>query len=301
VLDSGTDALTQEPGKTVSAKQKYKVRSLLPSISVTPSGNGSAIPGSTSPTTTRKTGVHPCTNFDVHSTASTPLSSDQEADDIDIRRAQHMETSISPIISNPESQRVLRTILRGDYASFSRDVSEGKRRARKYLVATDLSSEAQYAMEWTIGTVLRDGDTLMAIYAADQDTVEDGSKPVSESSIGDALMEINSQAHAAAMGTLTPASHVPGTSSPLAYKDSVVESSRERTKAERERYVAAEAITGIITKLLKKTKLQIKVVLEVIHCKSPKHLLIEIVPHPFPHSLCHVLMKDRLTSANQPW
>jgi restriction endonuclease len=56
-----------------------------------------------------------------------------------------------------------------------------------------------------------------------------------------------------------------------------VERSRERTKAERERYVAAEAITGLITKLLKKTRLQVKVVVEVIHCKSPKHLLTEIV------------------------
>lgn len=222
----------------------------------------------------RKPGVHPSTNFDVHSAVSTPYSSDQEADDIDIRRAQRMEMSISPIISNPESQRVLRTIVRGDYTSFQKEAANGKRRARRYLVATDLSSEAQYAMEWTIGTVLRDGDTLMAIYAADQDTVEDGGKSIAEATAGEIMTEINNQAYAAATGTLT--AHAPNTSSPLAQKESA-EGSRERTKAERERFTAVEAITNIITKLLKKTKLQIKCVVEVIHCKSPKHLLVEIV------------------------
>lgn len=187
-----------------------------------------------------------------------------------------METSISPILSSPESHRVVRTILRGDYET----VFKQSRRTRKYLVATDLSSEAQYAMEWTIGTVLRDGDTLLAISAVDHDNIEDGSKPVSESSIGEALLEVTDQSQAAAVGILGATgipSHVnaPGTSSPL--KEALPERSRERTKAERERYVAAEAITALITKLLKKTRLQVKVVVEVIHCKSPKHLLTEIV------------------------
>ncbi|KAI5789031.1 hypothetical protein EDC01DRAFT_123843 [Geopyxis carbonaria] len=284
-------AAAEEERKTVSSK--YKVRSLLPSISVTPSGNG--IPGATSPTTARRSGVHPSTNFDIHSATSTPMSSDQEADDLDIRRAQRMETSISPIVSTPESQRVVRTILRGDYEEIQKEAEDGNRRTRKYLVATDLSSEAQYAMEWTIGTVLRDGDTLMAIYAVDQDTVEDGSKPVSESSIGDALLEVGGQSPS---GTLTPSQgHTPGASSPLA-KEGVIEQSRERTKAERERYVAAEAITGVITKLLKKTRLQVKVVLEVIHCKSPKHLLTEIIDYSEPTL---VILGSRGRSALKGW
>lgn len=248
------------------------MRSLLPSISVTPSSQGAS-----SPTIIRRSGVHPSTNFDVPSQTSTPVSSDQEADDLDIRRAQRMETSLSPILSSPETHRVIRTILRGDYET----IQKQSKRTRKYLVATDLSSEAQYAMEWTIGTVLRDGDTLLAICAVDHDTIEDGSKPVSESSIGEALMEVTDQTQAMAVSNLTPPPslplhiHTPGTSSPL--KEGAVERSRERTKAERERYVAAEAITGLITKLLKKTRLQVKVVVEVIHCKSPKHLLTEIV------------------------
>jgi len=238
------------------------------------------LPGASSPTTARRSGVHPSTNFDVPSQTSTPVSSDQEADDIDIRKAQRMETSISPILSSPENHRVFRTVLRGDVEGVWRQIEEKGKRTRKYLVATDLSSEAQHAMEWTIGTVLRDGDTLMAICAVDHDTVEDGSKPVTESSIGDAVADFMNQAQATAgglrpIGNYTTA-HLPGNSSPLALKEGV-EMNRERTKAERERFIGAEAITALVTNLLKKTRLQVKVVVEVIHCKSPKHLLTEII------------------------
>lgn len=217
-----------------------------------------------------------------------------------------MEMAISPIISTPESQRVIRTIFRGDYESIHSAAAgtpepgaRRKRRARKYLVATDLSAEAQYAMEWTIGTVLRDGDTLMALYVADQDTIEDPGKVVSgtsgiESAVNDAL-EMNAQAQAAASGTMTPplgsgtptqqfaqlagGQYLPNASSPLAPpRDFNTErGSRERTKAEVERCNAAEDITKTVTRLLKKTRLQVKVIVEVIHCKSPKHLLTEIV------------------------
>jgi hypothetical protein len=264
-------------GKKVSSSSKYQVRSLLPQIAVTPSN--ATLPGAASPTTARRSGVHPSTNFDLPSQVSTPVSSDQEADDIDIRRAQRMETIISPIYSTAETHRVVRTIIRGDYDDVHKSILDKGKRVRKYLVATDMSSEAQYAMEWTIGTVLRDGDTLIAICAVDQDTVEDGSKPVPDSTISDALVEVSDQARAAAVGSLTPPAvnaHTPGTSSPLR-ETPVVEQSRERTKAERERSLAAEHITALVTKLLKKTRLQVKVVIEVIHCKSPKHLLTEIV------------------------
>lgn len=201
------------------------------------------------------------------------MSSDTEADVRDLRRAQRMDMSISPIVSTPETQRVVRTILRGDYAEIFKEADEGNRRVRKYLVATDLSAEAQHALEWTIGTILRDGDTLMAIYAIDQDTVEDGGRIVFDD------IDMSTQAAAvgsslAPTGTNTPGSVSPGT--PFAARERS-ERSRERTKAERERFVAAEAVTALVSKLLKKTRLQVKCTVEVIHCKSPKHLLTEIV------------------------
>jgi len=231
------------------------------------------------------------------------MSSDQEADDIDIRRAQRMETTLTPLFSSPETHRVVRAVVRGDYEEIRKELAANGKRSRKYLVATDLSSEAQYAMEWTVGTVLRDGDTLLAICAVDHDTIEDGSKTVSESSIGEALLEVSNQAQAAAVGSLTPPIgqiHAPGASSPL--KDP---GGGERTKAERERFVAAEAITTLVTKLLRKTRLQVKVVVEVIHCKSPKHLLTEIVGFLCLVVSCHTLADDctmhRLTLLRQPW
>ena len=182
-----------------------------------------------------------------------------------------------------ETQRVVRTILRGEYEEIVREAEDSNRRTRKYLVATDLSGEAQHALEWTIGTVLRDGDTLMAIYAIDQDTVENGVKIVSDDGIAS---ELTSQA--AAVGTSLAAvnilPHTPGTSSPLSATGAPesVDRSRERSKAERERFEAVETITRLVEKLLKKTRLQVRVTIEVIHCKSPKHLLTEIARSPVP-------------------
>jgi hypothetical protein len=37
------------------------------------------------------------------------------------------------------------------------------RKQRKYVVASDLSDESRYAVEWGIGTVLRDGDEMMIV------------------------------------------------------------------------------------------------------------------------------------------
>jgi len=115
----------------------------------------------------------------------------------------------------------------------------------------------------------------MAIYAIDQDTVEDGGKIVLDDRIAG---ELSSQA--AAVETSLAALNMPqapGTASRLSNIGDVSETSRKRTRAWRERYVAAEAITRPVEKLLKKTRLQVKVTVEVIHCKSLKHLLTEIV------------------------
>jgi len=98
-----------------------------------------------------------------------------------------MEIIFSPIASTPETQRVVRTILRGEYESIVKDAEEGSKSVQKYLVATDLSGEAQHALEWTIGTVLGAGDTPMAIYVIDQDTVEDGGKIVPDDMIAGEL------------------------------------------------------------------------------------------------------------------
>ena len=90
---------------------RYSVRSLLLSISITPSGS---ISGATSTAKNRRSGVHPSINFDLVSHNSTPMPLDTEADARALHRAQPMEMIFSPITSTPETQRAVRTILRGE-------------------------------------------------------------------------------------------------------------------------------------------------------------------------------------------
>lgn len=128
---------------------------------------------SVSQASARANHIHPNTNFDVTSRASTPISSDTEENAIDLKRALRMSLNVSPIISTPETHRLVRTVTRGDFASIREEFDVTNKKERTYLVATDLSAEATHALEWTIGTVLRDGDTLLAIYAIDDESMSD--------------------------------------------------------------------------------------------------------------------------------
>jgi nucleotide-binding universal stress UspA family protein len=168
-----------------------------------------------------------------------------------------------------------------------REAQDNQRRIRKYLVATDLSDEAAHALEWTIGTVLRDGDTLLAIYCVDE-----GLGIIPNEASGDE--QIKEQAVAIAASTKPSAStpvlgpvHSPSPLGPGARFGSTSSATsspmgRERSKAEQERYRAVQDITDRVSKLLRKTKLQVKVVIEVIHCKSPKHLITEVIDYISP-------------------
>ncbi|KAH0558943.1 hypothetical protein GP486_004434 [Trichoglossum hirsutum] len=275
-------AAAEEERKMVSSR--YKVKSLLSPVSVSPPGER---------LTSKRPGVHPSTSFDHAGIgASTPLTSDTEADLTDIKRAQRMNIAISPITSTPESHRAVRTIIRGEFAKMQHEAEEGLRRQRTYLVATDLSDEAAHALEWTIGTVLRDGDTLLAVYAVDEDTGTgkggDGERSGGVA-IGEGAAAVRDQAEV--VGSFTAKSHIADISSaylPLASgsatglaqntdSNPTSPEGRTKTKAEQERFRAAEDITQRCVKLLRKTRLQVRVVVEVIHCKSPKHLITEVV------------------------
>ncbi|KAI9783218.1 MAG: hypothetical protein M1839_004058 [Geoglossum umbratile] len=276
-------AAAEEERKLVSSR--YKVRSLL--------GPAATIASPTDRLTPRRPGVHPSTSFD-HAAAgiSTPLTSDTEADLTDIKRAQRMNIAISPITSTPESHRVIRTIIRGEFAHMQKEAEEGLRRQRTYLVATDLSDEAAHALEWTIGTVLRDGDTLLAVYAVDEDTgtgrSADGERGGGVA-IGEGALAVKD--HAEVVGSFTAKSHIAdisGAHSPLASGATTGQApstsstrtspeGRTKSKSEQERFHAAEDITQRCVKLLRKTRLQVRVVIEVIHCKSPKHLITEVI------------------------
>ncbi|TVY19902.1 Uncharacterized protein LARI1_G001572 [Lachnellula arida] len=274
-------AAAEEERQQIAAQEKYKVRSLLePEITVT-GPSGTKLKSS-------KSGVHPNTSFDEPSGLNTPVDSDVEADLTDIKRAQKLTINMTPVVSTPVTSRCVRTIYRGDFGKMQREAHDNQRRIRKYLCATDLSDEAAHAMEWTIGTVLRDGDTLLAVYCVDEEV------GIGEGTIGDDA-HMKEQAAAVAASTKpsgsTPVMPAVSHPSPLGSNFRLDSTSahtsaspmgRERSKAEAERYRAVQDITDRVSKLLRKTQLQVKVVIEVIHCKSPGHLITEIIDYITP-------------------
>ena len=264
---------------------KYKVKSLLePTVTITGPGGERLL--------YRKSGVHPNTNYDQSASRNaSPTTSDSDEMN-DIRRAQKMQINSSPVDSSIP-HRVIRTIIRGDFAKMQEEAEEGSRRLRTYLVATDLSGEAAYALEWTIGTVLRDGDTLLAVYAVDEEigtgktgdtdgiVIGEGAKAMQDTTalvdkMTTAALNIlpSSNASPSSNPTLTPGS---GKGSGAGSTDS-----RHMSKAEQERLHAIEGISQTCIKFLRKTKLQVRIAVEVIHCKSPKYMITEAVSALFP-------------------
>lgn len=270
--------------QVASQQPAYQYRSLLddPEITVT-NPSGERVKQS-------KTGVHPATSFDLppRSGIHTPMDSDTEAELTDIKRAQKLLFSMTPIMGTPESHRAIRIISRGEYGKIVQEAEEEHRLLRKYLVATDLSDESTHALEWAIGTVLRDGDTLIALYCVDEETGIVASDNVL---VPDEPMAMKEQAAAINVVTSSKAPVSPGGSvMPLHRPPPLVQSTeassispspapsmRERNKAEEERHRAVQDITDRVTKLLRKTQLQVRVVVEVLHCKNPKHLITEVI------------------------
>jgi hypothetical protein len=227
----------------------------------------------------KKSGVHPHTNFDNGGSAlSTPFSSDTEADLSEIKSAQQLAMHISPIHSNPEAHRCVRQIVRGNYSQFQEDAENGLRRQRVYLVATDLSEEAAYALEWTIGTVLRDGDTLLAVYAVDEETGVGGVDGAGVAIGGGATAQEETNSLMKTLSNTKGLSNDGLARSPLQNSVSASEVDvNTMAKTEKERYQAAVEVSDRCVKLLRRTRLQARVVVEVFHCKSPKHMLTEVV------------------------
>ncbi|KAK3651785.1 hypothetical protein LTR22_011954 [Elasticomyces elasticus] len=261
-----------------------------PKITVTPPG-------------TAKKRVHPSTAFDLPSASgtSTPLAgSDDEESHNEMLAAQRLALTTSPIHSTPSAHRVIRQIVRGDYSHFQRLAEEGRGRQRVYLVATDMSPESQYALEWTIGTVLRDGDTLLALYAMDEDKdgAEGGGSAGGSGGAGGGV-EIGKGAESirdtAQVVRGLPSVNVTPGPSPLA-KGSLaggastdsINDKRSQSRgvshgpADAIRRTAAEDITSRTIHLLRKTRLQVRIVVEVFHCKSPRHMITEVIDYLQP-------------------
>ncbi|KAJ4397912.1 hypothetical protein N0V91_010604 [Didymella pomorum] len=222
----------------------------------------------------KSTDVHPHTSFDQdNSRMPSPMSSDAEDHLAELRSAQQLALQITPIQSSPEAHRCVRQIVRGDYSQFAQEADNGLRRQRVYLVSTDLSEEAAYALEWTIGTVLRDGDTLLAVYAVDEEvgvTTDALGAPIAQGTTG-----LQEGTHL--KRTLSGHDGIPQTP-PLSSTIAAAEADVSKMgKAEKDRYQACVEVSDRCVKLLRKTRLQARVVVEVFHCKSPKHMITEVI------------------------
>ncbi|KAI0030423.1 hypothetical protein K488DRAFT_54240 [Vararia minispora EC-137] len=66
------------------------------------------------------------------------------------------------------------TITQGDPITA---LKEKGRKSRSYIVASDISDESRYAVEWAIGTVLRDGDELLIVTIIENDSKIDPPVP----------------------------------------------------------------------------------------------------------------------------
>ncbi|KAI0050385.1 adenine nucleotide alpha hydrolases-like protein [Auriscalpium vulgare] len=56
-------------------------------------------------------------------------------------------------------------------------LKESGRKPRCYVVASDMSDESRYAVEWGIGTVLKDGDTMLIVNVVEDEKKTDPSVP----------------------------------------------------------------------------------------------------------------------------
>jgi nucleotide-binding universal stress UspA family protein len=277
-----------ETGKQIASQHKYK--SLLddPEITVT-NPNGERKKSS-------KRTVQPATSFDQappsRSQTPDPNADQDNLDNSAITRAQNLQLSSTAIISTPEVHRSIRIIYRGEFGRIQRSAEEEHRRLRKYLVATDLSDESTHALEWAIGTVLRDGDTLIAIYCMDEEA--SGSSIEAANLVPDDPKSMREQAaaiNAMAKSTKQPFASNPShfhltrpSPSPLVRTSdsgsntpSPAPSFRGKSKLEEERERAVQDITDRVSKLLRKTQLEVRVIVECIHCKNPKHLITEVI------------------------
>lgn len=231
-------------------------------------------------------GVRPTTSYDRKVSAQQdhePHTSDSEEED-DIRRAQQLPLD-EGAPDNSKAHRASQIIHRGDFTLMQREGKDGRRCLRTYLVATDLSEEAAYALEWTIGTILRDGDTLIAVYAVDEEVgtakpgdsvpVGEGAKVMQEDTAEMEKTTAESSKRSLNLNPMSMLKAFPSSSRKSSANCSV--DARAFSTAELERNHAIERLVKACVGYLRKTRLQVRVLVDVVHCKSPNRMIMECV------------------------
>ena len=209
-------AAMEEERKSVESS-KFRVKSLLDA----PLPPGAVPPPSLAEYAAYKRRViHPTTAFDNEDDMA--YFSDEE-EIIEARRATNLPIDIAPIQNMKATKRMVRVLTRGEAAE-----KNPTSNPKTFVLGTDLSPESTHAMEWTIGTVLRDHNVLYIVSSFEDD--------------GNA----------------------------------------EANRQEDDRMDAMEQLTLAVEKLLKRTRLQVFVIIEVIHTKTPKNVLMSVIDHVKP-------------------
>lgn len=120
-----------------------------------------------SPAATRRKAIHPNTSYTDNPTEVPRLDEDEDDPYEDVER----DMTIVRSSATEGPSRMFCTLQRAD---FSR-IHEVAKRTRSYLVSVDLSPQAKFALEWTIGTVMRDGDICRIVHAIEYDDKEEKS------------------------------------------------------------------------------------------------------------------------------
>ncbi|PWZ01841.1 hypothetical protein BCV70DRAFT_230084 [Testicularia cyperi] len=112
---------------------------------------------------------------DEHITAPNVVLAEDQVSPFLQRRGSKM---LPLIVSRPKFERNRCTIVlsHGDYEAAART----SKRPKRYVVASDGSEESSYAAEWTIGTVLRDGDEMLVVSVMETDAKLDALDPKHE-------------------------------------------------------------------------------------------------------------------------
>lgn len=203
------------------------------------------------------------------STVNSANNSENEIERDEIKKAQEMAVQLTDVFSDPDVNRSVRVIYRGDFTKVVSTAAEEHKTLRKYLVATDMSDHSHHALEWAVGTVLRDGDTLVVVRCLDEE---------SEEGIGSLAPPPATAHRSSSISALTSGGQVSNggdSGSSASAPDKLEGTSTDKLEAERNGVV--EDLTAKVSRLLRRTKLQVRVIVEVIHCRNPKHLVLEMI------------------------
>lgn len=214
-------------------------------------------------------------------------------DNAELQRAKALPLRVSPI-DDKVTDRHVKMLIRGDWSAFQDhedEQQEYRHEPRLYLVCSDLSNEASYALEWTVGTLLKDGDTLLIISALDDENAL--KHPEEHEATREIRMEAAKAAEEAntAMVSLTrQTTQQEGSTnydkhSPMRRVSQVNQSSsrpssrsgRLLTKKDDERIKAVDKLESDFLKFVRKTTLQVRCMIEVIHCRSSRHLILNAI------------------------